>query len=407
MALDTSIRFILFVTLLVRIVICAQAIETVVQVESNETVLNVRSNVEDADQIQKARQLVYDFLNKTENELVPGLVISVSVKGEQKWLEGFGVANIENNVPMKGDAVMQIGSISKSFTVGLASRLMQEKKLDFDVSIKKYLSVEDFPDKMWNGTVVNITLRQLFQMTAGIPNGPEELDIGKCIRCKNQKEHVVFVRDKELEFEPGTNYTYSNFGFELAAAVIESVLENKTFDDAITEMIKNVLKLNETAIFDSHAITPHIASFYALQNGTLTNSGMWGAVFLNELHAAGGVMTTMTELLEYGQIWLDAYFGQSEHFLKQSSARNAWTPTDVSPISYGMGWVIQNVTTDSPNGKHVVWHNGETFGSKSILAIYPDTEIIVAASANMAECSLDEFVLQGNIADVFATENND
>lgn len=213
------------------------------------------------------------------------------------------------------------------------------------------------------------------------------------------------MRDKELEFEPGTNYTYSNFGYELAAAVIESVLENKTFDNAIMEMIENDLKLSDTTLYDSHAITPHISSFYANENGTLTNSGMWGDIFLNDLHAAGGIMTTMTELLKYGQIWLDAYFGRSEHFLKQSSVKSAWTPTDVSPIFYGMGWVIENVTESGPSGEYVVWHDGETFGCRSMLAIYPDTEIIVAASTNLGEGSLDEFVLEGNIADAFATKN--
>ncbi|XP_037040142.1 beta-lactamase-like [Bradysia coprophila] len=337
-------EFILFVILLVRCVHCSE----------NETV----KSAENSDIIPRARQLVNDFLNKTENEFVPGLVISVSVKGEQKWLEAFGKANIENNITMTGDSVMQIGSITKSFIVGLASRLMQENELDFDVPIRKYLSVNQFPDKTWNGSVVNITLRQLFQMTAGIQSLDEDL-VGKCLRCKKQIEHLIFMRDKELKFEPGTNFSYSNFGYELAGAVIESVLENKTLDAAVKEMIDNVLKLNKTGMVDSHAITPHIASFYTINNGSLSNSGMWGDIFLNELHAAGGIMTTMTDLVTYGQIWLDAFYGRSEQFLKQSSVRSAWTPSDMSPIFYSMGWVIQNnISVDRRSGNQVVWHDG-------------------------------------------------
>lgn len=389
----TSASIILFV-ILIHGVLCAT---------ENETV------VDHADPIETARQLVNNFLNDTENKFVPGLVIGVTVKGERKWLEGFGLANIENNVTMTGDAVMQIGSISKSFTVGLAARLVQEGKLDFDVPISKYLSVKDFPEKMWNGSVVNITLRHLFQMTAGIPNGPSELEVGKCLRCLNQTDHLIFMRDKELDFEPGSNFTYSNFGFELAAAVIESVLVNKTFDVAMTEMIKKVLKLNKTAIIDTKLITPHLASFYTTDMKSVFNSGMWGDIFLNDFHAAGGIMATMTDLLTYGQTWLDAYYGRREHFLKQFIAKNAWTPSDVSATdqqAYGMGWVIQNVTGSRPSGSKIVWHNGGTIGCRSILAIYPETEIIVAASVNLENCSVDEFILEGNVADIFANNHN-
>ncbi|XP_037049028.1 serine beta-lactamase-like protein LACTB, mitochondrial [Bradysia coprophila] len=193
----------------------------------------------DSDPTDNARRLVYNFLNETENKIIPGLVISVSVRGEQKWLEGFGVANIEHNIPMTGDAVMQIASITKSFTVGLASRLMQEGKLDFDLPIKEYfLFHQDVPDKKWNHKIANVTLRQLLQMTAGIPESPEDDEIGKCLRCANQTDRLILMQDKQLDFEPGTNFTYSNYGYELVGAVIESVLDaNKTFDGAMTEMI--------------------------------------------------------------------------------------------------------------------------------------------------------------------------
>lgn len=375
-----------------------------------QSVICTKESVDDNDSpIEKARQLVKNFLNETKNEFVPGLVIGVMVKGERKWLEGFGLANIENNVTMTGDAVMQIGSITKSFTVALASRLMQEGKLDFDVPIRNYLSSKVFPDKNWNGNVVNITLRQLFQMTAGIPNGPSALEVGKCLRCLNQTDHLIFMRNKKLDFEPGTNFTYSNLGYELAGAVIESVLENNTFDVAMTEMIQEFLKLNKTAIIDTQQITPHLASFYMTDTKKVFNSGMWGDVFLNDAHAAGGIIATMTDLLTYGQTWLDAYFGRSEDFLKQTTVENAWTPSNVSatsPLNYGMGWVIQEVTGNRSSGSQMVWHNGGTLGCRSILAIYPDTEIIVAASVNLEQCSVDGFILEGNIADLFANDHD-
>ncbi|XP_037045730.1 beta-lactamase-like [Bradysia coprophila] len=349
-----------------------------------------------------ARELVKSFLNGTVNGLTPGLVIGVSVKGEQKWLEGFGLANIENNVTMSSEAAMQIGSITKSYTVAVASRLLDNGKLSFDAPIREYLSYDDLPDKMWNDRVVNITLRQLFQMTSGFPAGPSEEELGTCLRCRNQTGRLAFVRDRDLEFEPGTNFTYSNYGTELAGAVIEKVLQNKTFNDAFTEMVRDILRLNNTAMINTTLVTPNLASFYTTNMETVYNSGMWNDIFLNDFHAAGGIISTISDVLVYGQAWLDAYYGRGEHFLKQSTVKEAWTPSGVTPSPYGLGWVIQNVTDNRPSGNQVVWHNGGTLGCRSILAIYPETEVIVAASVNLVESPIDLFVLEGVIADLFA-----
>lgn len=367
---------------------------------------NKTNTVVNEDLVEKARELVKNFLNTTANGLAPGLVIGVTVKGQKKWLEGFGLASIENNVTMKPDSVMQIGSIGKSFTFGLASQLMYQGKLNFDTPIREYLSVDDLPDKTWDGRVVNITLRQLFQMTGGIPNGPSDLEVGTCLRCENQTGRLAFVRDKELDFEPGTNFTYSNFGIELAGVVIEKILQNKTFNEAYMDMVKNLLKLNNTAIINTQLITPNLGAFYTTGDmKKVYNSGMWGDIFLNDFPAAGGIHSTIPDVLTYAQIWLDAYYGRREHFVKQSTVRDAWTPTDVSKngtLPYGLTWIIYNVTGNRPSGNKVVWHSGGTLGCSSMLAIYPEVEVIVAASVNLAESPIGAFILEGTIADLFA-----
>lgn len=350
------------------------------------------------------------YLNQRKNRFICndylGMVIGVSVKGEHKWLEGFGLANVENRVNMTKDTVMQIGSIGKSFTFALASRLMYDGKLDFDASIREYLTHDEFPDRMWNGSVANITLRQIFQMTSGFPEGPLEEDVGFCLRCDNSSGRMNFLRDRvpDLDFQPGTNFTYSNFGTELAGAIIEKILGNKTFSVAYMEMVRDVLKLNNTAIINTTLITPNLASFYTTDMENLYNSGMWGDIFLNDFPAAGAVSSTISDVLTYGQTWLDAFLGRSEHFVKQSTVKEAWIPTDVSSdiLPYGLAWIIRNVTGNRPSGSQVVWHSGGTLGCRSMLAIYPETEIIVAASVNLGQSPIPDFILEGSIADLFA-----
>lgn len=333
-------------------------------------------------------------------------MIGVSVNGERKWLEGFGLANVENKVTMTQDAVMQIGSIGKSFTFALASRLMYDGKLDFDAPIREYLSYDEFPDRTWNGRAVNITLRQIFQMTSGLPEGPFNVAVGFCLRCDNSSGRLDFVRERfpALDFEPDTNFTYSNFGTELAGAIIEKILGNKTFSVAYMEMVRDVLKLNHTGFVNTTLVTPNLASFYTTDMKDLYNSGMWGDIFLNDFPAAGGITSTISDVLTYGQAWLDAYHGRSEHFVKQSTVKEAWIPTDVSRdiLPYGLAWIIHNVTDNRPSGNQVVWHSGGTLGCRSMLAIYPETEIIVAASVNLAESPIDAFILESGIADLFA-----
>lgn len=238
----------------------------------------------------------------------------------------------------------------------------------------------------------------------GIPNGPLEEDVGTCLRCSNQTGRLALVRNKDQDFEPGTNFTYSNIGIELAGVVMEKILGNKTFDVALMEMVKNILKLNHTARVDTQTITPNLASFYMIEGGTLKNSGMWGDIFLNDFPAAGAITSTISDVLTYAQIWLDAYYGRSEHFVKQSTVKEAWIPTEVSKpyLPYGLGWIIYNITGNRPSGSQVVWHSGGTLGCRSIVAIYPETEIIVAASVNLAESPIPDFILQNNIADLFA-----
>lgn len=147
--------------------------------------------------------------------------------------------------------------------------------------------------------------------------------------------------------------------------------------------------MNKTAVINTQQITPNLASLYTTNLQNVYNSGMWNDIYLNDMPAAGGIVATMTDMFTYGQKWLE------------STAKDAWTPNEVS--GYGMGWVIQNVIGDRPSGSQVVWHTGGTQGCSSILVIYPETEIIVAASVNLAENPVGDFIGEGIIADLFAT----
>jgi len=92
--------------------------------------------------IKKADKVVKRF--KEEGGL-PGISVGVSVNGDVVWKTGYGYADVENLIPCNGDAVMRIASISKSVTMTLVAKLMQDGLLDLDAPVQKY--VPSFPEK--------------------------------------------------------------------------------------------------------------------------------------------------------------------------------------------------------------------------------------------------------------------
>lgn len=115
------------------------------------------------DVVKKSRNLLR---RRMEEAGAPGLVAAVSVDGKMIWAEGFGFADIENNVRCSPSTVMRIASISKSITMAAVAKLWEEGKLDLDAPIQKY--VPYFPVKSFEGEEVTITTRHLLSHQSGI-----------------------------------------------------------------------------------------------------------------------------------------------------------------------------------------------------------------------------------------------
>src|SRR5258708_2083630 len=98
----------------------------------------------------------------------PGIVVGISIKGKQLWTEGFGFTDIENNVKTHKESVWRLASISKPLTSALVANLIDSGKLDFNQSIYHYLPKELYPTKKYNGTQVDIKLKQVMSHTAGM-----------------------------------------------------------------------------------------------------------------------------------------------------------------------------------------------------------------------------------------------
>ena len=175
-------------------------------------------------EIDKLMQTYYDYgrFNGT---------VLVAENGKVIFKKGYGLANMEWNIPNKSDTKFRLASITKQFTSMLIMQLVEEGKIKIDSKITDYLPEyrKDTGDK--------VTIHHLLTHTSGIPSytnrpGWQEM---------TQKRHSVDEMVQEgcsdnLEFEPGTKFSYNNSGYFLLGAIIEKVT-NKPYETVLEEKI--------------------------------------------------------------------------------------------------------------------------------------------------------------------------
>jgi len=126
---------------------------------------------------------------------IPGAVVAVSKNGEVVWSEGFGYADIENDVYCSPDTVMRIGSISKPLTAVALLQLWQKRLVDLDAPVQQY--VPEFPQKTFGGKPVDITTRMLLSHLSGIRHyanqDPHSDGKQKCIRKIHKATTMRFI----------------------------------------------------------------------------------------------------------------------------------------------------------------------------------------------------------------------
>lgn len=134
------------------------------------------------------------------------------------WSKGFGYADIENQIPVDPSLTkFRIGSVSKTLTAAAMGDLMKKDRLDPDTIVQTY--VPDFPKKEYE-----ITVRQVAGHTAGIRHY-RGIEFMSSKLFKTVDEGRAIFEDDPLLFEPGTQYSYSSYGWNLISAVIEGASE--------------------------------------------------------------------------------------------------------------------------------------------------------------------------------------
>ena len=252
--------------------------------------------------------------------------------------QGYGLANVELNVPVRPETIFQSGSMGKQFTATAIMMLVEEGKIGLEDKITKY-----FPDSpsTWN----DITIRRLLTHTSGIKNYTEgeinyRLDY-------SEDELLKKAQSFPLDFPPGDKWNYSNTGYLVLGVLIHKVT-GKFYGDFLQERIFRPLGMTTTRIMSEADIIPNRSSGYRLVKGELKNQE-YVSPTLNTT-ADGSLYFTVLDLAK----WDAALY--TEKLLKRSSLEQMWTPVKLNngkTYDYGFGWSLDQI-----HGHKIIEHGG-------------------------------------------------
>jgi CubicO group peptidase (beta-lactamase class C family) len=311
---------------------------------------------------------------------IPGLALLVSRNGQVIRRQGYGMANVELQVPVKPETIFQSGSVGKQFTATAVMMLVEEGKIGLDDPLTKY-----FPAAPETWKVV--TIRELLSHTAGFTDYPKDFDMRKDY---TEAELLKIVEGIPLAFPPGTSWSYSNLGFLTLGIVIHKVT-GEFYGDFLQERIFRPLGMNTTRIISEADIVPNRSAGYRLDKGALKNQE-WVSPTLNTT-ADGSLYFSIEDLAK----WDAALY--TEKLLKRSSLEQMWTVAKLNtgqPNSgdYGFGWFIE-----TKNGHRIMEHAGSWQGFETQISRYVDDKLTVVILDNLADSDPKQFA--DHVADMY------
>lgn len=302
---------------------------------------------------------------------IPGLALGVYHDGQIIKAQGYGLSNVELNVPVRPETIFQSGSVGKQFTASAVMMLVEEGKIALEDPITKY-----FPDGpvFWQ----NIKIKNLLSHTSGLseyesddktkPGGPINL------RADYTEDSLVkIIETFPMEFQPGEKWAYRNTNYVLLGVIIHKVT-GKFYGDFLQERIFRPLGMTSTRIISEADIIPNRSAGYRLVKGEVKNQE-WVSPFFNTT-ADGALYFNVLDLAK----WDGALY--TEKLLKKSSLDQMWTVFKLNdkpnPENYGFAWFIEQI-----NGHRVIQHAGAWQGFTTYIARYVDDRLTVVVLTNL------------------------
>ena len=313
----------------------------------------------------------------------PGCAVAVIRDGKIVHQAGYGMADLENGVPIRPATVFNIASVSKQFTVFLILLLVNAGLLSLDDDVRKH--VPDMPD-----FGKKITIRHLIHHTSGLREDWAMLTLA------GWRSEDVITRDdvfnllrrqKELNYAPGDDYSYCNTGYHLLAQVVQKA-SGKSLREYGREHLFEPLGMKQTIFQDDHRmIIKGRAQSYAPKQGGGFERVLYGA----GRAGPGNLHTTILDLARWDQNFYEPKVGNAKTI---AAALCKGTLNDGKEIDYAGG-----LRHGTYRGLAIVEHSGVIAGYRSVLLRFPEEKFSVIILANVS--SFKPAFMARKIADIY------
>ena len=327
--------------------------------------------------VEKLDSIGQEYINKSKTM---GISIAVVKKGEVLYNRGFGFSDTAKTNPVTNENIFAIASISKLIGATMTMKLVEENKLSLDNTLFELLP--DFPNKE---QAKKIKLKHLISHTSGIKDYAIEIDSVYLTTGINptKEDYYKFFAEHSLDFEPGSNFNYSNSGFLLMAMIIENITGNR-FEDELDRIINKPANLN-LKLIAKNIKNPLTSSYFELKDSVMVPEPLWPWI-----KGDGGLTTTAIDLAQFPFKWANGKIISKESF---ETMITPFMLNDGLKSGYGLG-----VRTGEFEGKEVIGHTGGHKSGWAVMKYFPSEELSVVVFVNTDNTPTDALTIAGFIS---------
>jgi CubicO group peptidase (beta-lactamase class C family) len=342
------------------------------------------------------------------NTTTPGCAVGVSTDGKPALAKGYGMADLEHDVKIAPDTIFEAGSVSKQFTAAAVLLLVRDGKLSLDDPVRKY--IPELPD-YWQRPVETsgegdgpppqgqrrvegpLTIRHMLNHTSGLRDWGSVAGIAGWPRTTRVHTHAhvldIVGRQRSTNFTPGTRWSYSNTGFNLAAIIVSRV-SHMSFADFTRTRLFQPLGMTQTSWRDDYTrIVKRRAMAYNSKS-----DGYHTLMPFENVYGNGGLLTTVGDLLKWNENFVSPVVGD-QSFVAEEQKPGRFN--DGRAHGYGLGLFL-----GTHRGLREVYHSGSTAGYQAFLTRFPDERVSVAVLCNSSEAQATQFAHA--VADVYLVD---
>lgn len=309
------------------------------------------------------------------NSQTPGVAVAIVKNGKVIFKKGYGMANLNYNIPITTQTVFNIASVSKQFTAFTIYLLENESKLSFEDDIRKYVPELPVYEKQ-------IKIKHLLAHTSGLRDyGALQSIAGGFVNADlvtTEQILKLLSKQKGLNFEPGSTFGYCNSNYTLLAEIVHRIT-GKSFSEYTTEKIFTPLEMKSTQFSDNHeTIVKNKAESYELRNGKY-----YQKTLIESHPGPSNLLTTVEDLSKWALNFEKPIVGNAKmikDFNEPSYLDNGKKVVlrilggDTIFVAKG-----QNVSKDKGN---YIGYGGHTAGFRTFLGRYPDHHLAIIQLSN-------------------------